>query len=103
MFKKYLLIILIILFSNTYIYAETKENINYIDVYNKLMDKNYIIDDENFNDMNNIYKSLNEIQMRALSLKYKNDIERYAVNRRACEKKSVNSVFYDYIFTYPAL
>ena len=22
---------------------------------------------------------------------------------RACEKKSVNSVFYDYIFTYPAL
>ena len=21
----------------------------------------------------------------------------------ACEKKSVNSVFYDYIFTYPAL
>ena len=81
MFKKYLLIILIIFFSNTYIYAETKENINYIDVYNKLMDKNYIIDDENFNDMNNIYKSLNEIQMRALSLKYKNDIERYAVNR----------------------
>ena len=81
MFKKYLLIVFIILFSNTYIYAETKENINYIDVYNKLMDKNYIIDDENFNDMNNIYKSLNEIQMRALSLKYKNDIERYAVNR----------------------
>ncbi len=39
MFKKYLLIIFIILFSNTYIYAETKENINYIDVYNKLMDK----------------------------------------------------------------
>ena len=26
-----------------------------------------------------------------------------AVNNRACEKKSVNSVFYDYIFTYPAL
>ena len=23
--------------------------------------------------------------------------------KRACEKKSVNSVFYDYIFTYPAL
>ena len=22
---------------------------------------------------------------------------------RACEKKSVNLVFYDYIFTYPAL
>ena len=23
--------------------------------------------------------------------------------KRACEKKSVNLVFYDYIFTYPAL
>ena len=81
MFKKYLLIVFIILFSNTNIYAETKENINYIDVYNKLIDKNYIIDDENFNDMNNIYKSLNEKQMRALSLKYKNDVDRYTANK----------------------
>ena len=32
------------------------------------------------------------------------DIEKADIyNNRACEKKSVNSVFYDYIFTYPAL
>ncbi len=34
------------------------------------------------------------------------EIENIKDNRisfRACEKKSVNSVFYDYIFTYPAL
>ena len=29
--------------------------------------------------------------------------EALTVTERACEKKSVNSVFYDYIFTYPAL
>ena len=66
MFKKYLLIIFIILFSNTYIYAETKENINYIDVYNKLMDKNYIIDDESLEELVSIYKSLNNNQLEQL-------------------------------------
>ena len=30
-------------------------------------------------------------------------IKSFIENFRACEKKSVNSVFYDYIFTYPAL
>ena len=32
-----------------------------------------------------------------------NDISYHKDNSGACEKKSVNSVFYDYIFTYPAL
>ena len=36
-----------------------------------------------------------QLYERIYSIKY--------INQRACEKKSVNSVFYDYIFTYPAL
>lgn len=86
MVKKYLLIVFIILFSNTYMQARAENDnqsiINYMDVYNNLMDKDYNLTDfGSFGNMNDIYKSLNEKQMRALSLKYKNDIERYATNR----------------------
>ena len=85
MFKKYLLIVFIIFFSNTYMQARAENDnqsiINYMDIYYKLMSKEYIIGVKSFHDMNNIYKSLNEKQMRALSLKYKNDIERYAANK----------------------
>lgn len=86
MVKKYLLIVFIIFFSNTYMQARAENDnqsiINYMDVYNNLMDKDYNLTDfGSFGNMNDIYKSLNEKQMRALSLKYKNDIERYAANR----------------------
>lgn len=86
MVKKYLLIVFIIFFSNTYMQARAENDnqsiINHMDVYNNLMDKDYNLTDfGSFGNMNNIYKSLNEKQMRALSLKYKNDIERYAANR----------------------
>ena len=40
------------------------------------------------------------LSSKTLWLKSKDDIDS---KNRACEKKSVNSVFYDYIFTYPAL
>lgn len=91
MFKKYLLIIFIILFSNTYIYAETKENINYIDVYNKLMDKNYIIDDESLEELVSIYKSLNNNQLEQLCKKYTNDISKRAEKYATYNLESLNN------------
>ncbi len=38
-------------------------------------------------------------------MKFEEQLKQFkeSLNFRACEKKSVNSVFYDYIFTYPAL
>ena len=91
MVKKYLLIIFIIFFSNTYIYAETKENINYIDVYNKLMDKNYIIDDESLEELVSIYKSLNNNQLEQLCKKYTNDISKRAEKYATYNLESLNN------------
>ena len=45
-----------------------------------------------------------DITLKPRKNKHLNAKECYLVNSDwACEKKSVNSVFYDYIFTYPAL
>ena len=70
----------------------------------------YIIENENdiFSRIENThaYKSSEYVRNRISKfIEYLKLVpeQKKVVNVRACEKKSVNSVFYDYIFTYPAL
>lgn len=85
MVYKIFLFIFIFLFSSYYAQAETdkKATLNdneIISIYNQLMDKEYIIRVKDFNNINNIYKSLSDDKLKALSIKYQNDIDRYVNN-----------------------